>query len=127
MIEDSKGGVKGVIYTITWSIVMIAVFQIANIKNQNEDMPKGIPFILSEEDKQKIRDEYLVKPVKRLADEIGCSGTKINGFLNRNDLVIPRYLIEQRKKDSQRKKGDTPFNKGRKQSEYMSLESIKKA
>ena len=68
---------------------------------------------------QKIKDEFLLKPVKRLAGELNTSYGRIMRFLKRNGLEIPKTLIEQRKLDSRKKKGNIPFNKGKKQVEYM--------
>jgi hypothetical protein len=42
------------------------------------------------------------------------------------ELVIPEEIIEKNKKLYQFKKGDTPTNKGKKQSEYMSAAAIEK-
>jgi len=87
-------------------------------------MPKGYfkPFTKIEE--QKIKDEFLLKPVKRLANELGVSFGRIMSFLKINDLEIPRELINQRIKDSRKKKGDIAFNKGKKQTDYMTTEAI---
>lgn len=90
-------------------------------------MPKGIFKPFTEEQEQKIKDEFLLKPVKRLASELNCSGGRIMRFLKKNNLEIPKELIQQRILDSRKKKGDIPFNKGKKQEEYMSLEAIEKA
>lgn len=89
-------------------------------------MPKGHfkPFTAAEE--QKIKDEYLDKPVKRLAGELNTTFNRIMRFLKRNDLHIPRELIEQRKKDSQKKKGEPSPYKGKKQSDWMSPEAIER-
>lgn len=87
-------------------------------------MPKGYfkPFTKMEE--QKIKDEFLLKPVKRLATELGVSFGRIMNFLKKNDLEIPRELINQRIEDSRKKKGAVPFNKGKKQTDYMTTEAI---
>ncbi|CAL2085039.1 HNH endonuclease signature motif containing protein [Tenacibaculum sp. 190524A02b] len=89
-------------------------------------MPKGYYIQFTKEQEQKIKDQYLLKPVKRLADELGTTYGRIMRFLKKNDLEIPRELIEKRIKDSRKKKGDVPFNKGLKQEDYMTLESIEK-
>lgn len=89
-------------------------------------MPKGYYKPFTKQQEQKIKDEFLLKPVKRLADEVGCTYGRIMRFLKKKNLEIPRELIEQRKKDSQKKKGSVPFNKGLKQSEYMTKEAIEK-
>ena len=89
-------------------------------------MPKGYFKPFTKSDEQKIKDEFLLKPVKRLASELGVSFGRIMSFLKRNDLEIPRELINQRIKDSRKKKGAIPFNKGKKQTDYMTTEAIEK-
>jgi len=87
-------------------------------------MPRGsyIPFTAQQE--QIIKDQFLAKPVKQLARQVGSTGGRIMRFLKKNNLDIPQALIEQRKRDSYKKKGDVPFNKGKKQIEYMSSQAI---
>lgn len=89
-------------------------------------MPKGYCKPLSAADKQKIKDEYLHRPIKQIASDIGIGFARVMRFLDRNNLDLPQELRDQRKKDSQRQKGDAPFNKGMKQSDYMSLEAIER-
>lgn len=90
-------------------------------------MPKGYftPFTPAQE--QQIKKEYLQKPVKRLAKELGTTHGRIMRFLNKHQLVIPKHIVEQRKKANQKKPGNIPFNKGKKQTEYMSAEAIEKS
>lgn len=78
----------------------------------------------TEEMDQKIKDNYLDVPMKPLATMIGISYGCLERRLKVLGLVIPKHIREERKKLGQRKKGDVPFNKGRKQSEYMSAENI---
>lgn len=89
-------------------------------------MPKGkfIPF--TPEDELKIKSEYLDKPIKRIASELNTTGGRIMRFLAKNNLEIPRELVEKRKKDSLLKPGNIPFNKGMKQVDYMSNEMIER-
>lgn len=89
-------------------------------------MPKGYYTPLSKTDEEKIKNEYLTKPVKKLASEIGTTYGRIMRYLSKKGLDIPPKIIEKRKRDSQMKKGHIPFNKGKKQSEFMSEESIQK-
>lgn len=89
-------------------------------------MAKGKFTSFTKEEEQKIKDEYLDKPVKRLADELGVSCGRIKRFLDRNNLDIPQETINKRKLMNRFKKGHTPFNRGKKQSEYMSAEAIEK-
>lgn len=87
-------------------------------------MPRGYftPFTTAQE--QKIKDEYLSKPVKRLANELGTTYGRIMRFLKKNNLQIPKDVIEKRKLIGRKKKGDIPFNKGKKQTDYMTSEAI---
>ncbi|PRY51511.1 HNH endonuclease [Arcticibacter pallidicorallinus] len=71
-----------------------------------------------------IREQYLLKPVKVLAEEINRSYTGIMSRLKAMGLSIPAELIQQRKQLSRIQKGSTPPNKGKKQTEYMSTEAI---
>lgn len=79
-----------------------------------------------QEQEQYIRENYLSTPIKRLAKLIGRSSCFVYGFMKRNNLVVPEQIIEQRKKDSHYKKGAHPFNKGMKQTDFMTEESIKR-
>lgn len=81
---------------------------------------------LSESDKQFIRRNYLKFPVKRIAEMIGASGCGVSGVLKRENLVIPKEVIEQRKLDSRFKKGQKSHNKGKRQKDYMRPEMIEK-
>ena len=89
-------------------------------------MPKGYYIPFTKEQEQKIKDEFLLKPVKRLADELGATYGRIMRFLKKNGLEIPKELIEQRKLDSRKKKGHIPFNKGKKQVDYMTADAIER-
>lgn len=89
-------------------------------------MPKGYWKPLTKAQEQKIKDEFLLKPLKSLARELKISDSRINRFLAKHGLVIPRHLIEQRKRDSQKKKGDVPPNKGKRQTDYMTPEAIER-
>ena len=90
-------------------------------------MPRGFFTPFTKQQEKQIKNEFLLKPVKRLADEIGCTYGRIMRFLKKNNLEIPRDLIEQIKLDSRKKKGDVPFNKGKKQVDYMTADSIMKS
>lgn len=87
-------------------------------------MPKGIFIPFTDAQKEKIRDSYLTIPVKKLAAETNSTYGRIMRFLKNNNLELPREVIEQRKVDSQKKKGETSWNKGKKQSDYMSPDAI---
>ncbi|WP_438423091.1 HNH endonuclease [Aquimarina macrocephali] len=79
----------------------------------------------TEQDKY-IIDNYLVLPVKTIASNIGRSGCGVQGRLKRLGLEIPREIINKRKKESRYQKSRIPENKGKKQKDYMSAESIEK-
>ena len=89
-------------------------------------MPKGKFTPFTREQEEYIKREYLNKPVKQLANDVNCSFGRIMRFLKKNDLEIPRSVIEKRIQDSRRQKGCVPFNKGKKQIEFMSKEAIEK-
>lgn len=97
------------------------------IETNKNVMAKGkhIPFTKKQE--EYIKREYLNKPVKRLADDVNCSFGRIMRFLKKHDLEIPRSVIEKRIQESRRQKGCVPFNKGKKQTEFMSKEAIERS
>lgn len=80
----------------------------------------------SEKEDEFIKENYLSIPVKTIAKRLNRSGCGVSGRLKSLGLVIPKSIIEQRKIESQYKKGRTPENKGKKQSEFMSPEAIEK-
>lgn len=73
-----------------------------------------------------IRDNYLDMAPQKIANVIGGSETRVKKRIQQLGLVIPREIIEQRIIDSRRKKGDVPFNKGLKQTDYMNAEAIER-
>ncbi len=79
----------------------------------------------SEEDKR-IRKEYLTTPIKKLAAEMGRAATGINGRLKAMGLTIPAEIINQRKLAGSFKMGLNPFNKGKKQHEFLSKEALER-
>lgn len=76
------------------------------------------------EQRQHIRDNYLTTPVKRLATEVGRSHTFVVAQMKRENLIVPREVIEQRKRDSYFRKGHSTWNKGMLQVDYLSEEAI---
>ena len=74
-----------------------------------------------------IKENYLKMPIKTLAKELKRSVCGVSGRLRALGLKIPKETIEQRKKDSYYKPGRIPENKGKKQSEYMSVAAMMKA
>ncbi len=90
-------------------------------------METGLKYVPFTEDEQRfIRENYLLFPVKRVAKMIGRSEYGVFNYLRRNGLVVPAELVEQRKKDSYIKKGNTPINKGLKRTDYCSPEAIER-
>lgn len=63
-----------------------------------------------------IRQNYLTMPIKTMARELGRSYCGVNYRMKLMSLVVPREIIEQRIKDSQKKPGHVPANKGKKMS-----------
>lgn len=89
-------------------------------------MPKGYFKPFTKEDEQFIKDNFLLMPIKQVASKINVSWGRVMRFLKNNNLEIPQELRHQRLLDGRKKKGVVPFNKGLKQSEYMSKEAIEK-
>jgi hypothetical protein len=73
-----------------------------------------------------IKREYLLIPIKTLARKIGRSHVGVNHRIAAMGLVIPIELRRQRKAIGMYRKGQVAFNKGKKQTEFMSAEAIKK-
>lgn len=63
---------------------------------------------------EKIKAEYLTKPIKVIAAEIGRSYTGIMGRINALGLELPQELRQQRKRAHCYLKGAVPSNKGKK-------------
>ncbi|WP_443945568.1 HNH endonuclease [Pedobacter sp. AW1-32] len=80
----------------------------------------------SPEDDAYITNNYLSMPPQQIADVLECSEVKIKTRMRQLNLVVPREIIEQRIRDSWIPKGNISFNKGKKQSEYMSAEAIER-
>lgn len=89
-------------------------------------MPKGVFKVLTKDDEEIIKRDYLKKPIKRLAAELGTTGGTIQRRLKKWGLEIPKEIIVQRKRASQFNKDHKPFNKGKKQKEYLSKKSIER-
>lgn len=87
-------------------------------------MSKLIPFTKEEADY--VQSHHLKKPIKAIARDLGIGQTRLRNYLKRNNIIIPKEVIERNKRESHLKSGHTPFNKGKKQKEYMSTESIAK-
>ncbi|HET8886808.1 MAG TPA: HNH endonuclease signature motif containing protein [Salinimicrobium sp.] len=73
-----------------------------------------------------IKSEYLNLPEKALARKVGKSSAGVRVRMRQLGLVVPKKIIEIRKKESQFHKGQVSHNKGLKQSEFMSAEAIER-
>jgi hypothetical protein len=82
----------------------------------------GRPFTADED--AFFRENYLTTPAKRMAKMLGRSEGTGRQRMKILGLIVPTEIIEKFKKDSYIKKGDVSFNKGKKQSEYMTPEAI---
>jgi hypothetical protein len=71
-----------------------------------------------------LKSNYLTLPVKTLSDKLGRSETFVKVRLRQLGLIIPPEIIERNKQSARLKKGNVPFNKGRKQADYMDPEMI---
>lgn len=80
----------------------------------------------NEDQVQFIKDNYLKYPVKKIAEMIGGSYCGVMGVINRSGLEIPKEIRDQRKKSNHFKKGNISYNKGKKQTEFMSKEAIER-
>lgn len=69
---------------------------------------------------------YLHIPVKQMALMLNRSGMFIITTLRKLKLKIPKSIIEERKLNSRFKPAHIPFNKGMKQTEFMSAEKIER-
>lgn len=73
-----------------------------------------------------LKNNYLSVPAKRMAKMLGrCEGTA-RQRMKLLGIIVPPEVVEKFKQDSYIKKGNISFNKGKKQSEYMTAEAIKR-
>lgn len=82
---------------------------------------------MSEETKQFIRDNYLNLTTSELVKATGFHESSVLNFRRKEGLILPERIIQERKNGSYIKKGNTPPNKGKKQSEYMSEIQIERS
>lgn len=78
------------------------------------------------EDDQFLRDNYLTIPAKRMSKMLNRSESGARQRMVLLDLCVPKEVTDQFKKNSQIKPGNIPSNRGKKQVEYMSAESIER-
>jgi len=113
-------------------IVVKRVFKMHNIK-----VPKNISIQLRTEKLKGrtsftdmedlfITENYLDMPVKTIAKVLNRSFCGVMGRINSLGLIIPEEIRHKRKESAMYHKGQEPFNKGKKQTEYLTPEQIKK-
>ncbi len=73
-----------------------------------------------------IRSHYLAKPIKTMAKELDIHPGRITRFLKREGLEIPLEIRKKRRSLTQFPKGNVPFNKGLKQTDWMKPEDLEK-
>ena len=71
-----------------------------------------------------IRENYLLIPTKRISKNLGRSESSARQRIKLLGLAIPKHITAKFKASSQIKKGATPPNKGKKQSDYMTADAI---
>lgn len=75
-------------------------------------------------EKQYMKDNYLIRPVKTIAHDLGRSEFGVRNQIRILGLVIPAEIIKMNIENSRFKKGHKPFNAGVKQSEWLSPDKI---
>lgn len=78
------------------------------------------------EEDQFLRENYLTIPASTLSRMLGRAKTVARQRMVVLGLVVPKEVAARFAKESQLKKGNVSFNKGRKQTEYMSPERIER-
>lgn len=73
-----------------------------------------------------LKKNYLDLPVNRMAIAVKRSETLVKGRMRQLELVQPRELIEKFKLESRIQPGSVSFNKGKKQTDYMSKAAIRR-
>lgn len=87
---------------------------------------KKKPRYYTKADDKFLKDNYLLIPAKRMSKMLGRSESGARQRMVVLGLVVPPEVIQKFKDESRFPKGHTSFNKGKKQSEYMSKQAIKK-
>ncbi|GAB2994072.1 hypothetical protein GCM10027284_09100 [Cyclobacterium sediminis] len=96
-----------------------------SVSDAKRGNPVGTTTFTAEEDKY-IREHYLKLPIKSLASDMNRSYTGVMGRIKAMELEIPEEVIQRNKQRSYFKKGQEAFNKGKKQTDYMTPEQIEK-
>lgn len=87
---------------------------------------KGFKTTFSIEQDAILKEKYLSTPVKSLCKLIGKSSCGVKGRMRQLNLIIPQELADERKKGGMFRGGQVPYNKGKKQVDFMSPEAIEK-
>lgn len=103
---------------LTVSKEVISKFKSESMSNRTTSTPQ-IDAIL--------KREYIKTPVRKLAKKVSKSPCFVKGRLAKLKLEIPEAVRKERKNNQQFAKGHLPFNKGKKQTDYMSAEAIVKS
>ncbi|MFD2962801.1 MULTISPECIES: HNH endonuclease signature motif containing protein [Olivibacter] len=74
-----------------------------------------------------IKAHALTMPLKRMARTLGVGDTLVKLRMKHLGIVVPQELRDKWAEQSRLKKGNVPPNKGKKQVEYMSAESIERS
>ncbi|MEO9474159.1 MAG: HNH endonuclease [Cyclobacteriaceae bacterium] len=82
--------------------------------------------IFTDEQDEILKAKYLTLPVKALAKEIGVSATAVTTRMKHLNLIVPREIIEKRKKESCFQKGANPWNAGKRGIHYSRSTEFKK-
>jgi len=82
--------------------------------------------VLKAEEIKYIIENYLKMPIREMARNTGLSRTLIKSRMKEMNLVLSEKILEKRANSTRFQKGQVPYNKGLKQSQYMSSESIER-
>jgi hypothetical protein len=94
---------------------VLGLKRLVDTPRENTDTPETVKYL---------QDHYLTTNVNQMSIAVKRSETYVKGAMKRLGLVQPPELIEKFKQESYIKPGNVSFNKGKKQSDYMSEEMI---
>ena len=80
-------------------------------------------FYTKKEDKF-LRENYLTIPTKRMSKMLGRSESSARQRMVLLGIIVPPEIIQKFKDESRFKKGESPVNKGKKQTEFMTTAGI---
>lgn len=86
-------------------------------RRPNTDTPQAVDYL---------RTHYLATNINQMSIAIRRSETYVKGAMKRLGLIQSVELMERFKQESYIKPGNVPFNKGKKQTEFMSKEMIRR-